>query len=180
MTTFSGGLVYEYSQEQNNYGLVQINPDGSAKVRGDYDALQKQYNSLDLNLIFSHNDTASTLQPPDCSSDLLTNPNFDTSFDLPETPDGAQRLIKNGAGGQMGKIINVGNTKVQAPVQGSNGQPIQNLAIKPMQSANAPGGGTTTGSGSSSSSSGAAVPHLAASESSFWSLGAMVLAFFAL
>jgi hypothetical protein len=38
---FSGGLVYEYSQEPNNYGLVEI--DGNnVKTLGDFDALKKQ------------------------------------------------------------------------------------------------------------------------------------------
>ena len=41
---FSGGLVYEYSQEDNNYGLVQISDDrGSVKKLGDFDALKKQF-----------------------------------------------------------------------------------------------------------------------------------------
>ncbi|KAK9765873.1 40S ribosomal protein S27 [Basidiobolus ranarum] len=35
--TFSGGIVYEYSQEDNNYGLVNISSSGEVTKRPDYD-----------------------------------------------------------------------------------------------------------------------------------------------
>lgn len=38
---FSGGLVYEFSQEQNNYGLVDIDSSGNVRAREDFGALQK-------------------------------------------------------------------------------------------------------------------------------------------
>ncbi|AQZ09309.1 GAS4 (YOL132W) [Zygosaccharomyces parabailii] len=44
-TTFSGGLVYEFSQESNNYGLVKINSDGTAQLLGDFDSLKKHYST---------------------------------------------------------------------------------------------------------------------------------------
>lgn len=45
---FSGGLVYEYSQEPNNYGLVEIDANGNLKLLKDYDHLKLQFNSVDL------------------------------------------------------------------------------------------------------------------------------------
>lgn len=41
--TFDGGLVYEFSQEVNDYGLVQITSEGDAYIRGEFETLQKQY-----------------------------------------------------------------------------------------------------------------------------------------
>lgn len=41
--TFDGGLVYEYSQEVNDYGLVQITENGDVYVRGEFETLQMQY-----------------------------------------------------------------------------------------------------------------------------------------
>ena len=41
---FSGGLVYEYSQEPNNYGLVEINQDGSIMLQEDYFQLRLSMN----------------------------------------------------------------------------------------------------------------------------------------
>lgn len=40
MTALSGGLVYEYSQEPSDYGLVVINDNGTVTLRSDYDNLQ--------------------------------------------------------------------------------------------------------------------------------------------
>lgn len=45
---FSGGLVYEYSQEPNNYGLVEVDEKGNVKILQDFDHLKNQYNSIDL------------------------------------------------------------------------------------------------------------------------------------
>ncbi|CAR26849.1 ZYRO0C02926p [Zygosaccharomyces rouxii] len=47
-TTFSGGLVYEFSQEDNNYGLVDINSNGTVKVLNDFDSLKKHYKTISL------------------------------------------------------------------------------------------------------------------------------------
>ncbi|KAI1319064.1 1,3-beta-glucanosyltransferase gas1 [Mortierella claussenii] len=38
---WSGGIVYEWSQEDNNYGLVQIKPDNSVSILPDYVNLKK-------------------------------------------------------------------------------------------------------------------------------------------
>lgn len=43
---FCGGLVYEYSQEPNNYGLVQVQANGDIKLLSDYVALKTQFNTL--------------------------------------------------------------------------------------------------------------------------------------
>lgn len=43
---FSGGLVYQYSQEVNNYGLVEVLPNGDVKVLPDFLALKRQFNTL--------------------------------------------------------------------------------------------------------------------------------------
>lgn len=43
---FSGGLIYEFSQEPNNYGLVEILPDNSVRLRDDYHALKAQFHAL--------------------------------------------------------------------------------------------------------------------------------------
>lgn len=47
-TTFSGGLVYEFSQESNNYGLVHLDSDGNAQMLRDFDSLKKHYNSVEI------------------------------------------------------------------------------------------------------------------------------------
>lgn len=44
---FSGGLVYEFSQEPNNYGLVDIRPDGSAHILEDFYHLKAQFEAVE-------------------------------------------------------------------------------------------------------------------------------------
>ncbi|KAJ6782086.1 hypothetical protein PWT90_06211 [Aphanocladium album] len=43
---FSGGLVYMYFQEENDYGIVKIN-DGEAEKQDDYDGLKKAHAAAD-------------------------------------------------------------------------------------------------------------------------------------
>lgn len=45
-SVFSGGLVYEFTQEPNDYGLVQVNGDNITTLT-DYDNLKKQFASTD-------------------------------------------------------------------------------------------------------------------------------------
>ncbi|KAG0252689.1 1,3-beta-glucanosyltransferase gas1 [Mortierella polycephala] len=45
-STWSGGIVYEWSEEDNRYGLVNINSDNTAKPLADYDYLQKTLASV--------------------------------------------------------------------------------------------------------------------------------------
>lgn len=47
-TVFSGGLVYEYSQEPNNYGLVKIQADNSVQILPDFHALKRRYKATRL------------------------------------------------------------------------------------------------------------------------------------
>lgn len=43
---FSGGLVYEYSQGPNNYGLVEVGAKGEVFMREDFENLRERMNSL--------------------------------------------------------------------------------------------------------------------------------------
>lgn len=149
----SGGLVYEFSQETSNFGLVTINDDGSAKLLADYDSLQKQYNTLNVTLIQSGAATNTTNAPPPCSSSLITNQGFATNFTIPSPPEGAEDLINNGiTNAPVGKLVTVSDTKVTTEVQGSDGQAISNLAISPLKDdeSNTPSGQSPSSSTTSS------------------------------
>jgi len=152
MTVLSGGLVYEYSQEPSDYGLVIINDNSTVSLRQDFDNLQSQYNKLDINLIQSA-EAAKTNQPfPQCSGDDISNPGFSKNFTIPDVPEGAQELIDNGIKNPVnGKIIKVSATAVPMPVYASNGNAISNLAIKPLaeDQTNVPGGENTSGDSTS-------------------------------
>ncbi|KAL3231645.1 1,3-beta-glucanosyltransferase GAS4 [Nakaseomyces bracarensis] len=47
-SVFSGGLVYEFSEEPNNYGLVKINTDNSVQILPDFKVLKHKYQNVTL------------------------------------------------------------------------------------------------------------------------------------
>lgn len=102
---FSGGLVYEMTQEGNKYGLVTIGSDGSATMNGEYDALKSQYAKAATPTIPSN--ATKPARPTVCASSF---PNINGSSTLPNTL-GAD-LIKNGISGEgstwtKGKFLNM-------------------------------------------------------------------------
>jgi hypothetical protein len=167
MTTLSGGLVYEWSQEPSDYGLIQVNGDGSAKLLGDYNTLSQKYDALNINLLRHENSTATSLKPPACDSSLISGDGFSTDFNIPKCPPGGDELINNGIKNPpSGKIVKVTQTVVKMKVMQTNGAQIKNLQIRPgATAANFPGavkgfatasGTLATEGGASSTSSGAA------------------------
>ncbi|KAK5000390.1 Glycolipid anchored surface protein 4 precursor [Elasticomyces elasticus] len=156
MTIMSGGLVYEFSQEVNNFGLVSLYGNGTAQLLGDYDNLQRQYNQLNLSSLKSTNRTATSLVPPTCNSSLITNKGFSTDFKIPRAPSGAAAVIANGISkAPTGSIVSIPETSVPLAVYASNGGLINGLGIKPVQGANSPSGQDMGAIASASSSSSA-------------------------
>lgn len=95
--SFSGGLVYEYSQEASGYGLVTVNGNNVSPVGQQFTDLQQ---------------ALAKGQPPSGSGGYTTRngpqpcPGQDMNWDtkpfigdaLPATPSGALTYFKNGAG----------------------------------------------------------------------------------
>ena len=92
---YSGGLVYEYSEEGNKYGLVTIS--GSTVTESqDFTNLANQYKQ---NQVSGDGGYKSTGTPSTCptQSDTWEVTDF-TGEDLPAIPSGAADYMKNGAG----------------------------------------------------------------------------------
>jgi len=146
----SGGMVYEFSEEPDDFGLVQINSNGSAQLLPDYDTLQKQFNTLNVTYLQDLTAQNTTVTPPKCTSSLITTSGFSNNFTIPAVPPGAQDLIDNGISpAPSGKMVSVTSTKVSQVVQQSNGDVIQGLAITILaddQSNNPNGASSTTSS----------------------------------
>ncbi|KAH0848767.1 hypothetical protein AYO21_09873 [Fonsecaea monophora] len=91
---YSGGLVYEYSQEPSNYGLVEIDGNSISELP-DFGTLQKQFaNTPNPSGDGGYNSTGGASGCPSYSS-----PNWlvkDNS--LPAIPDGAKKYMTAGAG----------------------------------------------------------------------------------
>lgn len=99
-SVFSGGLVYEYSEEANGYGLVKINSDASITKKDDYDNLKDQLKSVTNP---SGDGGANT------SNDASTCPDYedgvwevDPNSSLPSMPSRASSFISSGAGKPLG------------------------------------------------------------------------------
>jgi hypothetical protein len=149
MTGLNGGLVYEYSQEPSNYGLVEINADGSVKLLADFDNLQSQYNKLDKSLLTKlPSSTASTFT---CQSKLIASAGFNNTWQIPPQPSGISAVITNGVpNARKGKLVDVTALDVKQKVVGSNGKTITGLKLKKIDGANSPSGASTSGSGTGS------------------------------
>ena len=131
--SLSGGLVYEYNQAENNYGLVLVNSDGSAKLLVDFDNLQSQYNKLNYTLLEGLKSTNGSVTPPACTASLITDTGLSNNFTIPPPPPGSQEVIDNGLSNpNSGKLVSITSTLVTQTVQNSNGVVISGLAIKPL------------------------------------------------
>jgi hypothetical protein len=162
-----GGVVYEWTQEANEYGLVTVSADGSVQLRTDYDYLQGQYAKLNFTRIQGMKAVNSTNTPPICTSSLINNTAFPSNFTLPDTPSGAADLIKNGLkSANKGKIITISDYKVTQVVKTSSGTVISGLAVRPLADgeSNTPSN-TTTSSASTTSAATAASSSKAAASS---------------
>lgn len=136
---YSGGLVYEYTQEENKYGLVELSGSGVTE-NADFAALKSAYASTPMpsgDGGYKPNGKPSTC--PAQSSTWL--PGTDS---LPAIPDGAVKYMTDGAGKGPG-------------LKGNNGAGSQNAGGASTATAT-PGSGavTATGGAASSTSKGAA------------------------
>lgn len=93
---FSGGLVYEWSQETSDYGLVDLSS-GNITLLPDYNNLKAEFQATAMPTGdggYNANGAASTC--PANSTD------FTSWAVLPAIPLGAQTYINNGAGQALG------------------------------------------------------------------------------
>lgn len=156
MTGLNGGLVYEYSEEPDDYGLVTISStDGSITLRQDYVNLLGQFNKLDASLqtqVPSANNAA-----PVCSTSLVTGASgLSNNFTIPPQPPGTAELIANGVTGAInGKIVPVTSLDVTQKVYDVNGNAITGLALNQVTGSNVPSGkNLTSGSGNGGTTGG--------------------------
>jgi hypothetical protein len=131
---FSGGIVYEYAQEVSNYGLVDIQSDGSATILDDYFTLRNQYYKLNFASIQGQKPSGAVPSAPKCESKLVTSSGFNNNFTLPDVPPGAQDIIDNGVKPTpSGKLVTISDWTVKQVVKAKNGTVFTNLAVVPFK-----------------------------------------------
>ncbi|KAJ6118700.1 CAZyme family GH72 [Penicillium samsonianum] len=152
---FSGGLVYEWTQEKNLYGLVKVNDSKTVTTLIDYDNFQKQLNKLDIDRIMSSNATQANVKPEACSTSLIKRKSFYNAWDLPEVPSKVSDYIKNGLpDAPTGKLVSVSSTTIPQKVYDYTGKEITDVKFEVKSGANTPSSSSgSSGSGTSGSSS---------------------------
>jgi hypothetical protein len=161
---FSGGMVYEFTEEPNNYGLVTTNSNGTVQLRTDYVNLQSQYNKIDLAKLTAANSTATGRTAPSCSTITITS-NITNSFEVPARPDGFDTLIQNGINGTFPSGTTAVTTRTEPDtVYDVNGNQITGLQLNILANdqSNLPGNntsGTSAGGSSTTTSSGSGATH---------------------
>ena len=100
-TVFSGGLVYEYSNETNNYGLVQISDNGTTVTKlPDFYNLKKEYASVpDPTGDDGYSTSNKISECPSYSKGV-----WEANNTLPEMPAAASAYFTSGAGTPLGTI----------------------------------------------------------------------------
>lgn len=129
VNTLSGGLIYEYSEEAADYGLVDIT-DGDLKIEKDYINLQKQYENVTIaNISESDVDNSTVLT---CNSKKIESAysSFGANFTLPSAPGGVSSLIKYGVNNtNIGKIVSISGKETKYNITWSNGTEVSDVSI---------------------------------------------------
>ncbi|EFX05374.1 beta-glucanosyltransferase gel2 [Grosmannia clavigera kw1407] len=130
MTGLSGGLVYEYSQETDNYGLVAINSSTEVTLLSDFVSLKAQYLSLDQSLLMTANKSLASASTSTCGASLITESAVPTSWDLPDRPSGGNALVTSGlTSASTGALTSVTATTMPATVYDTAGSTVTGYSL---------------------------------------------------
>lgn len=150
MTTLSGGLVYEYTQESDNYGIVAINSSTEVTLLQDYVNLQKEFAKIDMSSLTAVNKTAEAQETTACAASLITESTFLANWDLPTRPKGGDDLVTSGiTSASTGALTSVTATAMPATVYDNTGATVTGLSLVQFGCAdsNAPGLASTYSAG---------------------------------
>ncbi|OKL59355.1 1,3-beta-glucanosyltransferase gel2 [Talaromyces atroroseus] len=163
----SGALIYEWTQEANDYGLVQINDNGTITLLTDFINLKAAYDKLDFSAIVASNATQNSIEAPVCDPDFITS-NVTKDWDIPTRIAGIDKMINDGytTNVSVGSLVSVSSTNLTQTIYDPSGNIISGIMLNVLANGtvNKPGGNSTTTTVSSSSSS--ALPDTASSSSS--------------
>lgn len=153
---FSGGLVYEYSEEDNNYGLVKISNDNkTVSTNDDFDNLKSEFSKTSNPK--GDGDYQSDLDYSKCPS---VNSNWNATSKLPSTPKGALKYVNavvdpegNGFDASTQWACVDGDNDVDDSDDYKNGKKTASSSSTKTSSSSSSSSGSGSGSGSGSSSS---------------------------
>ncbi|PMB71708.1 1,3-beta-glucanosyltransferase gel2 [Beauveria bassiana] len=130
---FSGGLVYEYSEEAKNYGLVNLTADG-ARLLGDYNRLKNKLTKIDWKSLNAQKAAQKDIEAPKCDSMLITHDGFLANWTLPSPPDNTNDMISKGVTPKRnGKLVDISDYKVSLKVFDEQGNELKDLKVTTFQ-----------------------------------------------
>jgi len=148
---FAGGLVYEFTEEPNNYGIVEVSGNGAVETMKDYTSLQKAYKAVPQKISIPGKLPAVT-RPKKCPavstglySGITANMTLPTTLGAEYIESGV--TLKTG----RGKFIPLRQLKTSKYRITLNGRPVSDPTIKVVQTTTdvlpAGGHGQNTGGG---------------------------------
>lgn len=130
MTELSGGLVYEYTYESDEYGLVAINSSTEVTLLEDYNYLKLEYLKINMDTIDSINKTAEAAATTSCAASLISESTFLSNWALPDRPDGADDLVTSGvSSASTGALTSVTATAMPVTVYNYTGATVSGLSL---------------------------------------------------
>ncbi|KAG7662598.1 PHR2 [[Candida] subhashii] len=81
---WSGGIVYMYFQEENDYGLVSIDSNGDVKTLVDYNNYKSEILQISPSGVDAAQESSSSVTNTDCPT---STSNWEAATELPPTPD---------------------------------------------------------------------------------------------
>ncbi|KAK7961581.1 glycolipid anchored surface protein [Apiospora aurea] len=169
--TFAGGIVFEYTQEDNKFGLVKMadtkdTESSDVELMKDFDNLSKQYDDVDWNKIKNiKTENMQVVPPPKCSSDMILGKSngFASDFSaIPSLPSEAQGFMDDGVtGASPGKLMDTVDYKFPQNIMDSNGKQVNaqfalvempDAKVNDAPSNKGPGGSSGDGDESAASS----------------------------
>lgn len=104
-----GGLIYEFTEEPNNYGLVKVLPDQNIQLLEDFHRARTQLNSIPSKINYQEASFVH-IEPPRCEGSYK---NLFTTRNLP--PCVAQDLVNQGIRVQPGGYVELTKDLLQSP-----------------------------------------------------------------
>ncbi|KAK9423941.1 putative Beta-glucanosyltransferase gel2 [Seiridium unicorne] len=133
MAELSGGLVYEYSEETDAYGVVAINSTTEITLLQDFEYLMEEFLKIDSSARMELNTTAESAATTSCAASLISESTFLADWSLPDRPSGGDDLVTSGLGSSatvsVGSLVSVTATTMPATVYNYTGAEVTGLAL---------------------------------------------------
>lgn len=153
LKVFDGGLIYEFSEEDNKFGLVSIDSDGAATLLQDFVNLQGAYANMTYQDFIS-DAYIDNVTSPSCNSSYIKSiySGFDSNFTLPDCP--ATDMLKSGSGNNnIGKWITWNSNQTTYKIYDIDNNEITDTAISVVSDQTVPDYSKSSSSSSSAAPS---------------------------